>query len=327
MRPNRAARRSTKTRFILTSFALTVTALVGVAPATAIAAQPWCDPAQHDPDDPPPDPPPTCGTTVIRGSSPGRVRVELPQEAVIAPLFTGSDPDVSIQGEGAFVGIVLRQESTTPGEPAAGLFAGLLPKKPAAYSEGAASPYVFENLSAPSELGPVTLPAGNYWLYLLADGHQVEVKLRFRSLEGSTSLAVTEEVSFDARKIWPNVKVGDSLFMGTDTDELESRGLLLGVLWTTGESIPPGWGTLGHRSQLCLYQGEPPESEEMNPACPSASFVAGHGNSGLTQAWQTSLLSINAPAGVWGWTAYYVNPGLPDDAAGVAAWVSYDPVT
>lgn len=307
-------------RLQILPLAVVATLLVSILPA-AVMASSTCEPPAEAA-----DPVPLCGTTLVRGDASGKLRVELPEDSGISGLFSGPDPDISIQGAGAFVGVALRQEVPV-GQPAAGFLAGKLQKEPPGPES---MPYIFWDLGGVWNLSPADqLPAGTYWLYLLTSGQPVEVRLRFRSLAGDTSLEIAEPASFTARKIVPHVRVENSIFMGADAGEelQQDRGLLFGVAWSMGKSIPPGWGMALPRRSLCVYYGGPSETERMDPACTYAAYgystgpTLGQGT--LYQSWSISLLWDLPPSGRWGWTANFVNAGLPDDAGAVVGWLTY----
>lgn len=253
--------------------------------------------------------PSLCAVTTVRGSVATRMNVNLSEEVTLEPSFTGPGSDITIEGKGAFIGFALRKHSPAREMPI-GVVAGRFPKQSTANPPDVSSPFLLFDLAGTRDNEPVTLPSGTYTLYLLATGSPVEITIRFGNLEGESQLAPTDPVEFDARRIWPQVALGDTVFVGAETGELASSGLLIGVLWSIGLMVE-------NPSQLCMYEGEPREPEVTGEGCTTSGNLPG----GST-AFEIRQIGLFDP-GVYSATARYANVGVMDDAGVVAVWFSF----
>jgi len=120
------------------------------------------------------------GTTVLAGSTSGMSRVHLSQPVEISSFPFRNDFD-KISSQGRIAGFVLKQDLAKGGVEVLGLSLALCDKPPC--KERRLS---FTQVWDPSERGfpeKVTLPAGDYFLYLIADG-PTHVELSFPGLSG-----------------------------------------------------------------------------------------------------------------------------------------------
>lgn len=123
------------------------------------------------------------GITRLSGHDLAFARVYLPR-AVKVPSVAFENGAIDISSDGAFAGIVLKQEIDKGG-------AEIITSQIATCVE---PPCATRNIdwtivAGVKERGRfVTLPVGNYQIYLYSDGAEVDVTLRFKELEGSVTL-------------------------------------------------------------------------------------------------------------------------------------------
>jgi hypothetical protein len=131
------------------------------------------------------------GVTKLSGHDLAFTRVYLPRPVRLSNLaFENAAIDIS--SEGSFAGVVLKQEADEGG-------AEIITSQIATCLE---PPCSSRNIDWTIVAGVedrgrfVTLPAGNYQIYLYSDGAEVDVILRFKELAGNVTLRPAQTVGF-----------------------------------------------------------------------------------------------------------------------------------
>lgn len=189
-----------------------------------------------------------CGTTVIRGDQPARMRVNLAADVMLNARFFEGTNNFTIEGEGDYVGFALsevvtgRTGKTTLayrgpghwfGEPSASTDHKLFEFDPA---DDATEP--LDSRSTPQ----VAVPAGTYDLYLIAEGKPVTVTLTLAGLDGETELLPTEPANIRSETVVPVSRQGNTS-IATATGSLGSPGIFQAVSWVLSTEHP--WATAG----------------------------------------------------------------------------------
>lgn len=280
-----------------------------------------------------------CGITTVSGTESASMDVRLPSTVTLdlAHSFWGiyaDDPapkDVTISGGGDFYGFALFED--VPERDGAGLIVGLMHNELAstAFPDNY---YTWWDFSAPPG-GPtvprtVTLPAGDYDLYLLAGDTPVTVTLRLDELGGAGELEPTRPVTFDTRLLEARVSVpGTQTMTAGEMGELHSQGVtFLGILDEEVAHVASARG-------LCRYTGAPePEETAYAPTCPS---TLGNGEerqsirvgasvdpSGRPTASRRVVDYQVHPAGDYGLGAWFSGAPTAARVAVLAFWLSLD---
>lgn len=180
-----------------------------------------------------------CGTTVLEGSEPSVVSIEVLTTITISESFGPGQP-IEIDGDGEFVGFALVEDA--PRFNGFRLIAGRLP-------DGGGSVFLGSGVCSPCTITP-----GRYLLYLLADGSPATVTLRIPELTGNVTLRPRTAITYDAGLLTPRVASDDVMQVRTwgDTANLASEGLLFVAVWSTTSSLH----AVGHQ-RICASEGEP----------------------------------------------------------------------
>ncbi len=167
---------------------------------------------------------------VLNGSSTGYVKVALPRPVTIdsgEPNEPGNaiNADITVTGNGRFVGVALVQDPYPGARDArrfflAGRFAGCDEAGCKPTDNSIETMYDLQQDAADT----LRLEAGNYRLYLIADGAPVRATIHLHGLSGRRSLEVTEPADLDLQT--PPSRV--------DTDAGGGR------LWSAGSSFAGG---------------------------------------------------------------------------------------
>lgn len=139
----------------------------------------------------------------VMGSSVGYVPVSIPKDVVIdarEPNAPGEsiNPDIRIEGSGRFVGIALVEDPYPGGRVPhrfflAGRFNGCDEEGCKRQSTSVETMYDFLDEGGPR----LRLEAGDYRLYLLADGGPVRARFRLHGLSGRSQLDLTHSAELD----------------------------------------------------------------------------------------------------------------------------------
>lgn len=158
-------------------------------------------------------------------------------------------------------------------------------------------------------------PAGDYRLYLLADGEPVEITLRLRELEGSVHLSPSEPAAIDFKTLTDRLTTSSdgSLFVAGDTFKGGTSGIMLASLFFRTDSAG------AYNYGICNYTGPvaPPPEIAYGPHCTALAFAgAGAGAFNYLQAGRGMTLVFL--------TDYSPNvfPPSIDGQEGLGAWVT-----
>lgn len=203
--------------------------------------------------------------TVITSSASGKVPVRLDQPATFnVPFFSDRPSSVKVTGGGRFAGFALVADGTDPNRVAivGGRVANGLP---ADHSLGDSSTLALSLTDALDfTAASYEIPAGDYHLYVIADGSPVTVSLSLGGLTGSTSLTPTVPVAADVAE--PEARY---LPQGVQTAGAPGRLDGEGLLFTVAASLHNP--SLQQDFTNCTYVGEEKTaSATYAPGCPDA---------------------------------------------------------
>jgi hypothetical protein len=254
------------------------------------------------------------GATTITGSASGKVPVRLEQPATFTVPRGGQPGSVQVTGEGRFTGFALVADGTDPnrvmisgGRVSNGL--------PADHSLGDSSMLALTHTDA-LDLATSSweLPAGDYHLYLIADGSPVTVTLSLAGLSGSTQLSPTVPVAADVAR--PEARY---LPQGVQTagapGQLRGSGLLLQLAATLHEP------TIQQDFTNCFYRGEQATARATYaPGCPEATITTSSVVGNLDPTARSLILHTS---GSWSDTAETFGQGYSLVNAGINEHVDY----
>lgn len=207
----------------------------------------------------------------------------------------GRNRDLRVDGPGRFSGIVLT-------------------RAPRVFQEETLVGGVFRRCSEPGCSGRATrlvlpmnmrgqkveLPAGDYVLYALADGGDVDVRLLLHGLEGTKRLHATTpaDVSFSALPVHAGGPAPSPHRISGATFDLSDAAMVVDALWFEG--TPSGFTDIG----TCLYKGRPPVEEEVGYSAACGELGARErGGTGISasHSFAELLLVFDVPlaAGLW----------------------------
>jgi hypothetical protein len=205
------------------------------------------------------------GQTVLAGSASGKVAVRLDRPATFA-VPTGADAGgLHVTGQGRFTGFALVADGTDPNRVmiSGGKVANGLPAEHPLTD--AAMLAITHTTALPLGASSWEIPAGDYHLYLIADGSPVTVTLTFGNQTGSTRLTPTEPVAADLARPG-NRFTGQGVHGGGATGRLRGPGLLTQLAATLHKP------TLAQNFTHCFYPGEQAAaSATYGPGCPGSS--------------------------------------------------------
>jgi hypothetical protein len=208
---------------------------------------------------------PLAGQTVLAGSASGKVAVRLDRPATFA-VPTGADAGgLHVTGQGRFTGFALVADGTDPNRVmiSGGKVANGLPAEHPLTD--AAMLAITHTTALPLGASSWEIPAGDYHLYLIADGSPVTVTLTFGNQTGSTRLTPTEPVAADLARPG-NRFTGQGVHGGGATGRLRGPGLLTQLAATLHKP------TLAQNFTHCFYPGEQAAaSATYGPGCPGSS--------------------------------------------------------
>lgn len=237
------------------------------------------------------------GKTEIIGSSSHEARVELETSAVFdtrrAP-WREKGPNVRtlLQGAGRFFGIVLVKE----GSEVSGRHRLVIGRWSRCDSEGSCLRPKSVNVVYPTGRKSITLPAGIYRLFLIADGEPVRIALDIRGLTGFTTIRPEEEAMVDIRT--PKVRMslepeGQTLYTNGSHYIGSGAGLAM-TMWS--------WESSAFRDtelHECVYvDNPPPEEVAYGPQC-DALNVTGAGSDWRFSGFDGEKYDFTA-ASLWG---------------------------
>ena len=193
---------------------------------------------------------------VVTGQGPAMTRVRLTEPAKISSLLMPGRKDISVTGRGPLVGFALVQE--TPNWDGISLIGGRLPRR-SGLGNFYFSPSGLDNAAA-----TVTLPAGDYRLYLLAGRRPVEVSFVLEGLSGKARLAPKTPVRYEVATPEARLVDGANNVYGSGADgTLSSAGVLFDFLWVKHSAHA------NTQYQFCLYEGGERGPAPYSPGCPA----------------------------------------------------------
>lgn len=213
------------------------------------------------------------GVNYVGGMTSGYVRVRVPRQASIDLIVrparkAGPSRDVDISGRGRFAGVMLTTDP--PSQLGAGsvlLISGRFGK----CRKGGCDPHgefvnyqwpVYFPHEAPQRLN---IRAGNYRLYLFADGTPVKARLHLSGLRGGTRARMTHQAPVDIETPTEEVAFldGPSYYSAGAVLESGSNGVALSMLSIEGEADP-----VDSSFGACAYTGpRPPTLLAYGPHC------------------------------------------------------------
>ena len=286
--------------------------------------------------------------TIISGTRSGYVPVKLPVPArVDARVRTasrpGPNPNVRVSGEGLFTGILLLQDPPDPRSDLETLFlAGRFRK----CADGCG---VLNDVDAPLQReGTLRLPAGNYRLYLLTDGHKARVALTLTGLSGTARVTPTVHTSFDVKAPQMSVSptpAGFHYSWGAHYRKAAGRGIALGAYWGRTNAYT------GRLDGVCSYRGSAPFDDSLSyssmcspyttvrdetgpspagPPLPPAGFSQNGilppapENVGKPLAFESTTFNFTGPWTHWAYGTWFETGGLVTEAGSSAFFMSLD---
>jgi hypothetical protein len=205
------------------------------------------------------------GETVITATASGKVPVRLDRPATFTvPHLSGGPGSVQVTGEGRYAGFALVADGTDRDRVVIGggrVDNGL----PADSSRGDSETLALSLTDALDFTAPsYELPAGDYHLYVIADGSPVTVKLSLGGLSGSTRLTPTVPVAADLAQ--PDARY---LPQGVQTAGAPGRLRGEGLLFNVAASLHSP--SLQQDYTTCTYVGEERTANATYaPGCPDA---------------------------------------------------------
>lgn len=266
----------------------------------------------------------------IVGTDSSVMLVRLPEDAYLAHQPFGSNPDVEISGRGRLLGVVLTKEEEEHAFQGPAIFAGLwhaCSERGCSSGKKRSLEQQFLNTSEVRERGDrVFLPAGDYRLFLIADGARAVVRLRLHGLEGSTTLSPSKPADVHLEN--PEAQISSSplgvVHAAGRTRRLQGRGLGFALAWSNSPISVYG------RRGVCVYRGIPPVPESLaySPSC--------GGETGASAVHRDEFGSAEGPVGI-GWVEYWMTArrwsqggyvvlpaGAESDVGILLVWLTYD---
>lgn len=260
---------------------------------------------------------------VISGDHISGMEVNIPRPVTIEGDPFSND-DVSYSGNGRVVGVVLVEDDPSARRPFQMVsvrwsFCGSPGCKP--------DPYTDELTYTSDWRGKRwRIPAGDYRLYLVADGEDATVTLRLPELEGRTSLRPSYRVGggITAPKPTGVSLPTDHLYLGRAKPVvMPAAGLLI-----DGDSVEHGLGPSAGARGSCFWRGRGEETLEEQipgPHCVTFAKNSGFGSGfsvlgGGSAAWGLR----NVSAGRWRSSYWAANAAAVPDTEFVTLWVAYE---
>lgn len=272
-----------------------------------------------------PAPPVLGASNVIRGSSTRAMPVRLDQDAAISLKFLNGNPDIQVRGSGRLTGFVLtRADIGNPERPTlAAIRTSLCTKRKC---ESAFNVTLYEG-GGIAQTDKGSLPAGDYLLYLIADGKPVRVELKLPGLEGSTHLGPSQDVASEIYEPDPSLSVEQAKNVYSDGRIIEAEG---GSMWAFGAYRIRGNAFMGGKFSICVYRGDPPPSPVgFAPGCPGG-FEVSAVVTRLVPSGPYDVIhhggAFMSDGGTWGYGRNYVTSGVVENLDAVAIYIDFKPL-
>lgn len=277
-------------------------------------------------------PPALRGINVLTSDVTGGVEVRLPKPAGITAAVWGPrnwvSRDVAISSDADLGGLVLVEKGVASREATR-----LVALQGDWCTDGCRRPdryYIDHSTGTRSDEAREmeVLPAGDYYLYVVAEGAPTSVTIRLRGLTGRLSLDLEQgaTTTFEQEPVGTEVRapLGFSTYWsGRSVGIHGESGFLLSVLRVKGGPWVRG------RSGGCLYRDEPPPSPvAFAPRCPGGADTAVE--SGIVRTEFDSVgwyMAFVRPRGVWSFGHYYYALATVEDRRHVTFSMDVDPAT
>lgn len=201
-----------------------------------------------------PAPAAVAGVTTVTGSKAAYVDVRVPRQAALRdPMFDEGRPsDVQISGDGRFVGFVLVSKDRK-----FVLYGGKIPEE-----FNKSKSFLRLHLGGEEVGQDVVVPAGDYRLYLLADGKPAKATLRLKGLTGTRALAPTRPADYQLTVPEPDVETSPRAVFAAGADQpVAADSLFLGFLGVVVEQHAASY------LSNCYHIGEPEGPSPYTPPC------------------------------------------------------------
>jgi hypothetical protein len=175
-------------------------------------------------------------------------------------------------------------------------------------------------LKDPNDNPSNVVPAGDYALYLLADGAPVRVTLRLHGLRGSTTLTPPAYGGLQIRTLTQGFALGhrpsQPSWSASGTGSIGKRG---GIV--ANNLLIEGSTYAGGVYDVCLATGNPPRPEPVGcPASGSLPLI----DLKSRPSYQAGLILADVVRdNVWSAEAYYLAAALVRDANAATFWLSF----
>lgn len=167
----------------------------------------------------------------------------------------------------------------------------------------------------------VTVPAGRYLLYVLADA-PAKVVLRLKGLTGSRSLTAIKAARYQPAFPPPTLSgtPGNGVYSAGSEGTLRSNGFLYSAVWADVFV-----GNVAQKMGVCAYEGAPggPALVHYGPGCLRGGFEYGSEFLLAGGGWQAVAI-WGVPRGTYGLGGYYLGAGITNRAGVFSFWLSYD---
>lgn len=261
-----------------------------------------------------------CGTTVIEGAESGVLPVRLSRDAVIKATpdedIYGPGQPISVSGDGRFIGFALVEDR--PKRDGAGLFGGrVLPDEPG--EQNLFTP--MGGITFSPEVDGYLFPAGDYLLYLVADGSPVTIAFEFSGLSGDVTAGIARPVDAALRELRPSTELPSQNYYEASTEHtLVAPGIAFRALNVTGGAHAAGAYT------TCIQRGGFQSTPVGTaPLCSDSRFreLAPTGPAlGVSHRVNVSGVTFFLDAGRYGQGASYAAASMPTEANFVAGFLS-----
>ena len=239
------------------------------------------------------------GTNIIQGSQTSMMRVHIPTDATVAQTVRifreGPSSSVSVNGKGRVIGVILIRESPDGSVDVGSdyFMSGRMGEceEIACDPDGAVvnfqTPFRFRGGEGPHRH---TIAAGDYRLYLLADGSPVTVRLKLEGLQGTQLLTPKVAAPFDLKTPTQHIAQfgGPSHVAAGDTFEAGRIGIVVSMMSVYGPKtpIPSAYGVCGYRGASTYM---PPPQAAFGAHCFATGlggFISGYQDAGrFTFTW------------------------------------------
>lgn len=263
-------------------------------------------------------------TNVISGSRTAAMHVRLPVASSVSLEFLGPNEDIVVGGKGRLAGVVLtRSDVDRPERPTLAAIRTSFCTEPGceatAFNVGL---FGYDGLQIG---GTGELPAGDYDLYLVADGSSARVVLRLDGPAGTVKLRPSLAPRSETYEPERHLYVDGAKNVYSEGRVIEAAG---DSLWAFAAYRIRGSAWNGGRYSRCIYQGQPPPSPVgFAPGCPGGSEIdalvteleAPSGEYDHVHHASTMMLT----GGTWGYGSNYVTSGMVDDVETVAVYIDF----